>query len=561
MRRYFEAEMRMLREAGEAYAEAYPEQARSLGLASAQDRDPYVERLLEGFAFLTAQVRQRIDAAHETTSTDVLEAVAPDLVRPYPSATIARLIPGRRQRGHRRLPAHSLLQSGEVGNPGVRCEFRSRREVDIFPLEVSELSATETPQGHTRFRIDFQYHGDEDPAALPLDAIPFFLDTDRPLALALHRLWRRSLTNATLHSADGREFDAGKIRFTAGGLEDHMAVSAGVGSMRPALRLLQDYFAFRSRFLFLSLHGLDQAGLSASDMSRFTLTFDTDRGLPRDHRLAARHLKPFCTPAVNLFPCEGRPLHFDGRDHEFEVSAESDRPGTVQVHSVHEAHARGRTSATVQPLKPLKQLLGNDHDRPFYATELREITGGAAGLWLRLGRLALDEGHTISLDLMGTQGNLPRRYLRADPLHSEHGGFTAKTLFRPSPSHLPPMHVAPSTLNALLRADLETLIDRDALVALLTAVEWTEAPENQSRIAAIESVSHQPFQRMRQGLLETGIEVTVELNEDCGFSTSDDIHLFGEVLHAFFCRIAPMNQCIATRLIAQPSGTVMAWPL
>ena len=43
--RYFEAEMRYLREAGKEFAQAYPDRAAMLNLDKPGARDPYVERL------------------------------------------------------------------------------------------------------------------------------------------------------------------------------------------------------------------------------------------------------------------------------------------------------------------------------------------------------------------------------------------------------------------------------------------------------------------------------------------------------------------------------------
>lgn len=48
--RYYDAEMRYLLEAGEEFARAHPEQAAMLNLDKAGARDPFVERLFEGFA-------------------------------------------------------------------------------------------------------------------------------------------------------------------------------------------------------------------------------------------------------------------------------------------------------------------------------------------------------------------------------------------------------------------------------------------------------------------------------------------------------------------------------
>jgi len=55
--RYFEAEMRYLREAGKEFAQAYPDRAAMLNLDKPGARDPYVERLFEGFAFLMGRLR------------------------------------------------------------------------------------------------------------------------------------------------------------------------------------------------------------------------------------------------------------------------------------------------------------------------------------------------------------------------------------------------------------------------------------------------------------------------------------------------------------------------
>lgn len=59
--RYFDAEMRYLREAGEEFARAHPDRAAALNLDKSGARDPYVERLFEGFAFLMGRLREKLD--------------------------------------------------------------------------------------------------------------------------------------------------------------------------------------------------------------------------------------------------------------------------------------------------------------------------------------------------------------------------------------------------------------------------------------------------------------------------------------------------------------------
>lgn len=54
--KYYNTELRFLREMGGEFANRYPKIAARLGLDSFECADPYVERLLEGVSFLTARL-------------------------------------------------------------------------------------------------------------------------------------------------------------------------------------------------------------------------------------------------------------------------------------------------------------------------------------------------------------------------------------------------------------------------------------------------------------------------------------------------------------------------
>ena len=60
--KYYNRELQHLREMGGEFAREFPKIAGRLGLDSFECADPYVERLLEGFAFLAARLQLRIDA-------------------------------------------------------------------------------------------------------------------------------------------------------------------------------------------------------------------------------------------------------------------------------------------------------------------------------------------------------------------------------------------------------------------------------------------------------------------------------------------------------------------
>ena len=55
--RHYDQELKFVREMGGEFAAEFPKIAGRLGLDAFECADPYVERLLEGFAFLAARVR------------------------------------------------------------------------------------------------------------------------------------------------------------------------------------------------------------------------------------------------------------------------------------------------------------------------------------------------------------------------------------------------------------------------------------------------------------------------------------------------------------------------
>ncbi len=114
MREYFESEMRLLHEAAADFSKAHPEQARMLNLTEVRDRDPYVERLLEGMAFIAAQIRSRIDDSESAISEQLLEQLCPGQLRGYASRTIMHFSPGPNAQASKHLPAGSLVRSGQV---------------------------------------------------------------------------------------------------------------------------------------------------------------------------------------------------------------------------------------------------------------------------------------------------------------------------------------------------------------------------------------------------------------------------------------------------------------
>ncbi|MEY0604596.1 type VI secretion system baseplate subunit TssF, partial [Providencia huaxiensis] len=91
--RYYDAEMRYLREAAKEFAQAHPDRAALLDLDKAGIPDPFVERLFEGFAFSMGQLRQKIDDDLPELTEGLVSLLWPHYLQTIPSLSVVELAP------------------------------------------------------------------------------------------------------------------------------------------------------------------------------------------------------------------------------------------------------------------------------------------------------------------------------------------------------------------------------------------------------------------------------------------------------------------------------------
>ena len=142
--RHYNLELQHLREMGAEFAQQFPKVAARLGMSGIEVADPYVERLLEGFAFLAARVQLKLDAEFPRFTQTLLEIVYPHYLAPTPSMVVVQLKPDSDDPGlvtaSRVVPRGTTMQSATTGDERTACEFRTAQDVPIWPIEV--VSAT-----------------------------------------------------------------------------------------------------------------------------------------------------------------------------------------------------------------------------------------------------------------------------------------------------------------------------------------------------------------------------------------------------------------------------------
>ncbi|WP_138464445.1 type VI secretion system baseplate subunit TssF [Poseidonocella sp. HB161398] len=375
--RLYNEELGYMREMGAEFAAAYPKIAGRLGLEAAPAADPNVERLLEGVAFLAARVQAKLQARFPDFTQHLLEIVYPHFLAPVPSMAIVGFRPdpdaGRMQAGHL-VPRGARLTSAVLPGTITACEFRTARDVRLWPLEIraaeyvdapARLAALELPAGRRAAAAAIRLRlGTTN--GLPLQALGLgSLDLHFPAAGgtggALLRQLLADCTGILLRPLERpcpwqERLPASALRHCFD--DPAEALLPVVPRAFDGYRLLQEYFALPERTLFAELSGIGDA-VRACEAEEMEIVFALGRACPRLQRgLRRESFCLFATPAANLFERRADRIQLDDARHDYHVVPDRVRPLDLEVHSV--CSVEGETaSGGSQAFRPFYSLAGD----------------------------------------------------------------------------------------------------------------------------------------------------------------------------------------------------------
>src|ERR1700743_87148 len=157
--------MRSLREAGREFAKTHPDRARMLNLDRVGDRDPYVERLYEGFAFLTGRLQQKLDDELPELTEGLVSLLWPHYLRMIPSLSVVELIPlAEKLQKTERVDAGVPVRSAPITTPGasgteattpktVQCVYATTQPVTLHPVRLASAGPGVRHDGRSVIRL------------------------------------------------------------------------------------------------------------------------------------------------------------------------------------------------------------------------------------------------------------------------------------------------------------------------------------------------------------------------------------------------------------------------
>lgn len=579
---YYQRELTWLRHAGASFAERYPKIAHRLELSGEESADPHVERLLEGFAFLSARLQRRLDDDFSQLTDALLEQLYPYALRPMPSVGIVRFEPdaakGNIAQGYdiaRDTPLFITTAQGDS------VHFRTTAPVTVWPVEIGDtvllpadeaqaLTGLSDARSALKLRIDCL--APHTWTALPLQTLRIHLSGSPMTSAALYDLLcAHALAVFVAVPGEVPQRILRKLPQPVG-FETEEALLPLEDGVLPAYRLLLEYFACPAKFAFFDLP-INIPG-NATDQIELIIAFDR---MPASRiTLLPSDIVPGCAPAINLFPRTSEPLRPDSTRREYRVIADSHRERSMEIYAIRQVRAGGDKDARIVP--PYFAFShGMRHDGTWW--HARRVSGvGRDGrgsdmllTWVDANFNPADAPtQTLTADLLCTNRYLAESLPAGARLSFERPGPVARLslLGKPSPQADASLSgasqwrlVSQLSLNHLsLVEDAQPLAALREILALYNLNDSMAARKQIEGIAQLETVravAHVGRQAWRGW--RNGLEVRLTLQSE-HFAGSSRV-LFSGVLAHFLAQYASINRFVRTVLVEQDRDIKVWQPL
>lgn len=559
---YYRDQLQFLRESGERMAELFPRDADMLAHGG---RDPDVERVLEGLAFLAGKVTERQVRNLSDLCQFLFDVLFPHYLCPVPAASILEL---SSEKWAETVPRGTEVRSVPVS--GTSCRFRTCYDADVTPLKVTSAAWRQTGRGG---ELTLAFAGAaalEHSAQLAHDRMRLHLHGDPKVNNTLYHWLITRLERVEALDGDGEVlFPLDGLRITPLGLSEDQALLDYPPGSFAGFRLVQEYFALPNKFLFLDLKGV-WSGLSglAPPADAFGLRFSFKLAVPQRLMVSKNQFRLGCTPVVNLFDHTADPVDRSPGQAELRV-----RPAGLH-HNYQVVRVQEVTGITP------------DHVRIDYPV-LSELDLDAAGACCQVQRrLGADGALSTYLHLTDPPGELPPpRQLITVALLCSNGRLT--TGLQIGDITRLPDHLAHLTCRNITRVTPpgpvpmgETLRQRLVSHLALTQLELTDVDalrrivELYHPFATVDEQAQRTQDLLLEGLLSVetrevvarhgGVPVrgqaTLVTAAESMFGSEGDLFLFGTVLGELLALQAPLNWYSQLGIRWTKTKSTIRWP-
>ena len=364
----YNQELRHFRDMASEFGARYPEVAGALA-GWESGADPFVERLLEGVAFLAARVQLKQEAVFPQFTSHLLECAFPHWGKTTPSMGIVEFVPDNTATGINDgfvIPQRSRLFSRPVPGIELPCEFVTAHPVRLLPIRVTAARYVAGPSGDNvsypcEAFVEIELAGFEgaDIQRIDLSELEFYIDGDDDTASFLYEQLVSNCTGVTLHFGGTGEahcatLPSSSLSFRS--CEGERALMPLDTRIFSGFRLLQEYFALPQRYRYFVLSGeaLKSAVRQYARGNRLSIRFFFDACLPVLASAVVRStFRLFTTPVINLFTRRMDRIIVEREQTEHHIVPDRRNPLAYEVYDVQGMEAYDEQNIEMLRLAPL----------------------------------------------------------------------------------------------------------------------------------------------------------------------------------------------------------------
>jgi type VI secretion system protein ImpG len=617
----YETELQHVRESAAEFGAEFPKIAGRLGIpkdGQAQTSDPFVERMLEGFAFLAARVQLKLESEFPRFTESLLEIVYPHYLAPLPSMANVRFQPDYEDAGLAdgfEIKRGSVLRSQIGRTEKTPTTFVTGHRIDLWPIRLrnasylsstylDDIGAQPNLKAKAALKISLectaglkfsQVGGTLDQKKRPLSELIFHIrgGGDTP-ALVYEQIFRR-MSGVIIQHGSGKsrkQITDARMRCRRIGFAPEEALLPVNARSFEGYRILREYLTFPERFLYFAIEGLDEA-LGKCDVRELDiiLVFD-DQELRLERAVDANSLALYCTPVINLFektldqpeitsrfaeyilwPDKTRTLDYEIFDL-VSVKGELESKMSQEFQPFYASHDSGNRAPAFYTIRRVPRSLSEREKlqgpvSPYLGTNayLSLVDPNSEPFKLPLAK--------ISVRARCTNRHLPTAMARGagdtDFFTDISGPFKKEIRILGEPTPPRPTFAVGNTawrLISHLSLNYLSLVDTDerqgaaAFRDLLKLYVDDNDALRRRQIEGVKSIKSQGVVRRVDSpgpiAFARGLEITVTMDENAFVGAG--AFLFGSVLEQFFTKYVSLNSFTETVIYSEQRKETMRWP-
>src|SRR5574344_2847198 len=392
---YYSDNLSFIRKLGAEFALEFPKIASRLDMNALECQDPFIERLLEGTAFLSARVEQKLALGYRRLLESILVSICPCALAPIPAICSVKVsdsdLKGL-QGGSKNVLLNTIFKK-KLPNYATDICFQSLIKTRLHSLVIEKSSIVthsvdianlSKKDNYRALELDLLCVQGATFSSLDLDILDIYLNLNDQDASALSEQLLANLDEVYLKTEHGDYIKLKDISLEMSVIDSKENAMNSVAKIPFGLNLLHLYMANSDLYKFLRIKGLEK-NLSSIDTTRATLVFvfNKEHDIDIENRLQSDSIINNTIPLINLFKKRSN-RHFMKQQYEVNVNVDATNPLDYEIYSIESLEFFNESNESLFNAYPFftvhsKGEMNDESYRNFFSVNRRARQNGLNG--------------------------------------------------------------------------------------------------------------------------------------------------------------------------------------